>query len=350
MRYKKNKNNSEIKGETMKSKKLIIAGLLALAPIIGFAQEWDDIYANPSNKKATVDLKKKKDEPQKKKIVVIEGVATDMNVVANGRDIDEYNRRGQLNDEIVYDNDTIFDEQDYQQYEYTDRIIKYHEPASSVKITGADQVTVYVGDDIYSDYYAYDRWNTNVYYGMGWGWNSFYPWYDPFYYGYGWGYPSWSYYGSWYSPWYSPWYYGHWGHHWHSPWYYGGYYGHAWYGGGYNWGYHDGYYSALTTNRVGRTSASYRTSSANSSGRTSLASGNRISTRSSSAVASGRTSSASNRGSGISSRTRVVDSSGRVYDSRSGQAVNRGSSTTRSSGSLNSGSRIYNSRSISKKL
>ena len=164
----------------MKTKNLIITGLLVLAPVIGFAQEWDDIYADPSQNTTTVKVQKKQ-KPQKKKIVVVEGKASNMEVRANGRDIDEYNRRGQDN---LAENDTVFVEDSvYQQYEYTDRIIKYHDPESSIKITGADEVTVYVGDDIYSDYYENRGWNFNMYYGygMGWGWNSYYPWYDPWY-------------------------------------------------------------------------------------------------------------------------------------------------------------------------
>ena len=154
----------------MKTKNLIITGLLVLAPVIGFAQEWDDIYANPSQNAATVKVQKKQ-EPQKKKIVVVEGKAANMDVRANGRSIDEYNRRGQ-ND--LAENDTVFVEDSaYQQYEYTDRIIRYHDPESSIKITGADEVTVYVGDDIYSDYYENRGWNSNMYYGYGMGWNSY---------------------------------------------------------------------------------------------------------------------------------------------------------------------------------
>ena len=197
----------------MKTKNVILSGLLVLAPVIGFAQEWDDIYADPAKKTATLQVQKK-EEPQKKKIVVVEGKADNMEIRANGRDIDEYNRRGQYDQA---ENDTVDVEgTDYQQYEYTDRIIKYHDPASSIKITGADEVTVYVGDDIYADYYESRAWGPNIYLGMGWGWSSFYPWYDPWYdpWYYGWGYP---YYSRWYSPWYysrwySPWYYG-----WHSP-------------------------------------------------------------------------------------------------------------------------------------
>ncbi len=188
-----------------------------------------------------------------------------MEVQANGRDVDEYNRRG--NNEIpagdeAYSNDSL----DYEEYEYTDRIVRFHDPESSIKITGADEVIVYVGDDLYENYNN-RGWNSNVYMGMGWG-MGYYPWYDPWY-------DPW-YYGSWYSPWYgyapyygwnrwySPWYYSRW----YSPWYYGGwydpwYYGYGgYYGGGYSHGFYDGYYSSLTHNRSGRSTGVYRSSSA----------------------------------------------------------------------------------------
>ena len=161
-------NNKQIKrGKTMKTEKLIIAALLMLVPFFGFAQEWDDIYANPSQNNATVKVQKK-EKPQTKKIVVVQGTASDMEITANGRDIDEYNRR---QDNQFAENDTIYDHDDvYEQYEYTDRIIKFHDPASSVKISGADEVTVYIGDDIYADYYDYggSGRNSSLYYGFGW--------------------------------------------------------------------------------------------------------------------------------------------------------------------------------------
>jgi hypothetical protein len=87
----------------MKTKNVILSGLLVLAPVIGFAQEWDDIYADPAKKTATLQVQKK-EEPQKKKIVVVEGKADNMEIRANGRDIDEYNRRGQYDQA---ENDTV---------------------------------------------------------------------------------------------------------------------------------------------------------------------------------------------------------------------------------------------------
>jgi hypothetical protein len=294
-------------------------------------------------------------------VVIVQGEASEMEVIANTRDIrdiDEYNRRG-VNDTTRLDEEAYAN--DYEEYEYTDRIVRFHDPESSIKITGADEVIVYFSDDVYDNYY--NR-----------GWSSFYSWYDPWYYGgwYGW-YSPWYYvsYSPWYyGGWYSPWYYSGW-HGWHIPWYYRScYYGYwydPWYYGAgflpyggwydpyygygvrsaYYYGYSDGYYSSLTRNRSGRSSGIYRTSSANrtssataslsgrnsTSGRTSTLSG-----RSSSATrstVSGRSASAlSNRGSSTASRTRIIDSSGRAYDARTGVAVDRSNTSSRSSSAV----------------
>ena len=261
----------------MKTNKILLAVLMVAMPLFGFAQEWDDIYADSDrSERVTEEVTRK--EPQKKKVVIVKGDAAGMEVKANGRDVDEYNRRGNNGysaGDITHQDDTL----GYEDYQYTDRIVRFHDPESSIKISGADEVIVYVGDDLYSNYNN-RGWNSNFYYGWSWGmgyypWYDVYynPWYSPWYYGgwydpwyYGWGgYYGWSrwyrpwYYGSWYSPWYysswySPWYYGGW----YDPWYYGwgGYYG------GYSHGFYDGYYNGRY-NHSGRTSGAFRRSTAN---------------------------------------------------------------------------------------
>ncbi len=212
----------------MKTKNFLLSVLLVTIPLLGFAQEWDDIYADPSQKETEKVRKYEEPEQQKKRVVIVQGDVSNMEVTANGRDIDEYNRRGNNTDTI---NELGYTEKsdEYTEYEYTDRIVRFHEPESSIRITGADEVIVYVGDDIYEGYNN-RGWNTNIYYGMGW--SSFYPWYDPWY-------NPW-YYSRWYSPWYygrwyDPWYYGYAGWYggwsrWYNPWYYGGWY-EPWYYG-----------------------------------------------------------------------------------------------------------------------
>src|SRR5690554_1106982 len=338
-------NKQHKKGETMKTKNLLLAVLFTAVPLSGFAQEWDDIYADPTQPRhERVTIPKEQDDPQKKKVVIVQGDASNMEVIANGRDVDEYNRRG--NDTITPEEEfySSEDENRYQEYEYTDRIVRFHDPQSSIKITGADEVIVYVGDDVYEGYNN-RGWNSHLY--MGWG--SYYPWYDPWYYGgwYGWHspwyYSRWHspwYYGGWYDPWFyggwhSPWYYSRW----HSPWYYGGWYD-PWhygygYGGGYYHGFHDGYYSSLPRNRSGSSSGTYRRSAANRTTATSAALSGRSSTRTRTAL-SGRTSdqtrtAISGRGATNALRTRIIDTSGRAYDSRTGRAIDRTGTTSRSS-------------------
>lgn len=295
----------------MKTKKFFILSMLAMIPFFGFAQEWDDIYASPNN--TTV---RKKAENKTKRVVIIKGDANNMRITANGRDIDEYNRRNKP-DTLISDgmNDN------YKDYQYTDRIIKFHDPESSIRINGADEVTVYVDNDVYSDYYRNRGWDYR--YGFGFStWDSYYPWYtsrpyygyyspwhyrhySPFYYG-GF-YDPWyygSYYGGYYGGFYDPWYYGGY----YSP-YYGGYYGHYgsyWdypYYGGYYSGYYDGYRNS-SRSTSGRTSGTYRSDAASTRA---LTSGRGIYTRGSDAYSG--------------SRTRVIDNQGRVLDSRSGRVI-----------------------------
>ncbi|MDD3658667.1 MAG: hypothetical protein PHO43_07640, partial [Lascolabacillus sp.] len=308
----------------MKTKNFLLSVLLVTIPLLGFAQEWDDIYADPSQKETEKVRKYEEPEQQKKRVVIVQGDVSNMEVTANGRDIDEYNRRGNNTDTI---NELGYTEKsdEYTEYEYTDRIVRFHEPESSIRITGADEVIVYVGDDIYEGYNN-RGWNTNIYYGMGW--SSFYPWYDPWYNP--WYYSRWYspwYYGRWYDPWYygyagwyggwsrwyNPWYYGGW----YDPWYYGSYYG---YYGGYSHGFYDGYYSSLTRNRSGRSSGIYRRSLANTSssataGLSGRSSTSRTATRSAlsgGSTASSTRSAVSGRSSTNTTRTRIIDSSGRA--------------------------------------
>ncbi len=315
----------------MKTKQIIIAIMLAVIPFWSFAQEWDDIYATPSQNKG----KTTKSDFQKKKVVIVEGKGTDIKIQTEVRDIDEYNRRST---DALAEGDTSQDSL-YQDYEYTDRIIKYHDPENSIKISGVDEVTVvYVDDDVYSDYYR-----NRGYYG-----SMYYPWYtydymyDPCFYGcYGCN----SYYYGWYNPWFSPWSYSFY----FNPWYYGSwyyspywYYSTYWYygGGGYYNGFYDGYHSALTSNRSGRNSGTFRTSSANTSrlstsGRTSASARTSSSTARISSHSSRDASSAYRRSDANSGRTRIIDNSGRVVDSRTGRVLNRDNNSRPRPGSYN---------------
>lgn len=50
----------------MKTNQFLVAALLTAIPFFGFAQEWDDIYADPVHKE-TVRVQVKEKEPQKKR-------------------------------------------------------------------------------------------------------------------------------------------------------------------------------------------------------------------------------------------------------------------------------------------
>lgn len=143
------------------------------------------------------------------------------------RDIDEYNRRGQLQsryEKIGIDslgNDIIQFQAGNGEY-----------PDYAVADTLDPGMQVYQDDDDYvcsrrmsrwDDWYGpYDLWYASRW---GWGWPyryGYYGWYDPWYdYYWGWG----GYYG------------------WHSPWYYGYAYGHYW-GWNHGWGGH--YHGGIT--------------------------------------------------------------------------------------------------------
>lgn len=88
-------------------------------------------------------------------------------------DVDAYNRRGNVS---VYDSeqtqmpdDSIVNADGYNDYEYTDRIVRFHDPANSVKISSDNEINVYVVNDTYSNYYRNRGWNFNVNFGWGWG-------------------------------------------------------------------------------------------------------------------------------------------------------------------------------------
>jgi hypothetical protein len=98
----------------MKTIKNLLAVLLVAVPLFGFAQEWDDIYADPIRKEP-VKIQKKAEEPQKKKMVIVQGDASNMEVTANGRDVDEYNRRGNSND-LAADSINEQDQDNYEEY------------------------------------------------------------------------------------------------------------------------------------------------------------------------------------------------------------------------------------------
>ncbi len=235
----------------MKAKNLLLMLLMSVLPFMAFAQDdWDDIYStskSKDNKKKEVNNKvSQKQQTTRPTQVLVVRDNGDVTLETEGNvnvDVDAYNRRGgdvSVYEKGQYAENENADADEYQDYEYTDRIVKFHDPANSVKISSDNEINVYVTNDLYSNYYRNRGSNFNVSFGWGWG-NPYYSWYDPWYYGGYWG------------GWYDPWYYGSsWGWGWNRPWYYGSSWGWGggWYGGGgwyaggwYGGHHHHNYYS-----------------------------------------------------------------------------------------------------------
>ncbi len=105
----------------MKAKKNNARGFAGRSTLLWFRPGMDDIYADPAQNEP-VKVQKEKKEQQKKKVVIVQGKASNMDVTANGRDIDEYNRRGSYNNGEPADTDSSGE---YEAYEYTDRIVRF---------------------------------------------------------------------------------------------------------------------------------------------------------------------------------------------------------------------------------
>jgi len=109
------------------------------------------------------------------------------------RDVDDYNRKGRVDDADAL-NDSVDRTEPQNDGYYTSRLVRFHSPG-----------LVIVASPYYWDYYDY--------------------WYDPWYAGWAW-HP-------WHAGWYGPWYAG-WGWHgWYDPWY-----GWGWHGPGPVWGHY----------------------------------------------------------------------------------------------------------------
>lgn len=184
---------------------LILFALLSSIPLVSFAQD-DDLYFTPKKTiKAEVT-----DAPQSR--------PHETYYCGSERDIDEYNRHGQL--------------KSYYQKIGTDSlgndIIEFHPGDGTYGADSIDTVHyVYPGSETYygndDEDYVYSR-------RMG-RFDGFYGWYDPFFYGY-WNSPYWY---SWYG-WNTPWNYAYaWGG-WYDPWFYGYYgWGYPYYGWAGGW-------------------------------------------------------------------------------------------------------------------
>ena len=218
----------------MKTKQILLAiFLLAIVPFVGFAQEWDDIRANPRAERNSQLVQPTAPQPQRQ-IVVATGYTNTMEVIASTgvRDIDEFNRRNRTAQD-VYAEDMGGT---YQEFQYTERIVRFHNPESVIQISGADEVIIFTNDALF-DQFNNRSTSVNIHVGMGWGspwgWNAWHspwfydPWFHPWHRPWGWH--------AWHRPWGwgSPWGWSSW-HAWHSPW--------GWYGG---WGWYSSWHGGI---------------------------------------------------------------------------------------------------------
>lgn len=320
----------------MKTRLSLLALTVALPFTMVVAQDWDDDIYGSSSKRVEKTSIPKQENPSARKITVI---TEDDNFTIKAKgdvhiDVDAYNRRYSSTEESRGANNNPTDGD----FEYTDRIVKFHNPKNSVTISSDDAINVYVVDDRYNDYYTY----RNHYFGFGW--SSYYPWYSRSYWGYdswynpwytGYSYPYWRYGYSpyyslgWYDGWYSPaYYYGSW---------YGGYYGWDWYGGGYYYGrpYYSRGISYANYNTGGRRTQNYATGGRTYGGRSTVSGGTRSYNGSSydnTRTYSGGRTTTNNRGGsyGVSTRSSSENST-RSYDSgRSSYGNTRSYESTRS--------------------
>ncbi|OQB29035.1 MAG: hypothetical protein BWY08_02156 [Bacteroidetes bacterium ADurb.Bin174] len=257
----------------------------------------DDIYFTPADaKKETPKVKVRADKPRYKngaKEIIFKDSSQGKTVVL---DQDTVFFLSEMNDSIAMEETTNTDQEEgyyldgfeggEMEYEYAERIRRFHNPKFSIHISDPQYMDIYFLDD--------SKWN--VYIDGSYAWVT--PtWTNPYWYNYYWApysYSSWYWrtnpyaYHSWYysNPWtyglygwtgYSPWYYGY--YDWGYP-YYGGYYGHYYGGWGYpyyHYPYYWGSYTTVSRNKNYSEPARRRAISGGSSGASSVSTNTRIS-------------------------------------------------------------------------
>ena len=304
---------------------LILSALLLTSNLVSRAQDYDDIYYNPS--KETKKVEKKND-----KYIEDNDVFNSYDVIYNigdMRDVDEYNRRYTYIDTLATDSMPLGAQGDFV---YTDRIRRFYNP-SVVTESNTPEINIIIGTPTtYYNPFMYD-WNMPLTWNYGW----YNPWiYSNWHYDWCWGY-GWD--------WYYPMYHHHHHHHYPHGWY-PGYVHHPVIGGGsivsgggnnrptYNAGGRRPFGVNTTNEGVGR-----RPSSTSGRGNSSVKSDNRKSS-------SRRNSSSSNSGGrrpSMSSNNDYRNSSSSSYNNsvRSSRSSNdnydRGSSSSFGGGGSNRG-------------
>ncbi len=203
-------------------KKTILWSLLAVLPVMGFAQSDDDMYFVPKKSKTEATAFAAASSTRHSEIQNTEDKEVAEYYSGALRDVDEYNRRSGSGRTVTIITDTDTFNIDESQLTLNEEG-KYVIAPQVEEQNEAPSYYDYDDDFAYSVRLARFHGIGYPYYGYGlyspWHYDSWY--YDPWYYGWrGW---YGGYYG-WYDPWYTGWYYPY-----HYHYYHGGYYA----GGGY---------------------------------------------------------------------------------------------------------------------
>lgn len=230
--------------------KIVWLSLMALClPLVGSAQNNDDLYFTPKKKDHTATEKRENAGMTNNSSSVYVNPGTTIvikDVKGNERDVDEYNRRyTSYDNDFEMEGDTlVIKEKQYadrgewvngfdgteDEYEYAMRLIRFRNPRFAVPVSSPLYWDIVYGSgawdwNVYDDgfyAYAFPTFSNNLWFdwrfgnfGMSWGIN--YP-----YYSWGGYYPGY---------WGSSWYWGHHHHHhgWYDPWYGGGSWGRPYY-------------------------------------------------------------------------------------------------------------------------
>lgn len=214
---------------------LTLLGVFAMSSgFMASAQDYDDIYYNSTKSQPKVETKVSK---QNVKRVVNSNqslpqyrVNNDENYI-NGRDVDEYNRRGAKYEQemrSLSDSDSIYNA-DSDVFANTEKIEKFHNPNIVIRSNDPDLIELYYDSTPTVNLVIGSTWGPSIGWGYAGWYDPWYSWYDPWY--------------SWYTPWYSSWYgprwYAGWSWGWgglYDPWFGFGWHGPGW--GGPGWGGH----------------------------------------------------------------------------------------------------------------
>lgn len=203
---------------------------LSSASMPAWSQDYDDIYydASTSGKKAEKATVVKAQQP--KRVVVRSNQPYTVTIqpgsnIVNGRDVDEYNRRGGYDNYGYADTASIDTLAEQGNFANTQRIERFYNPNIIINSNDNDLVTMYYDNTPSVNLTIGTTWWGPT---IGFGWDG---WYSPW---------SYSYYDPWfYRGWYGPRFYAGWNWGWYDPffsWSWGCDWGWGWHGPGWGWG------------------------------------------------------------------------------------------------------------------